>query len=311
MELKWAQKICRSLNELRKGKACNPRLLYFFSKLATSDQTRYLMGNKDLSRQMTHWLEQTSKRKKARENYSSKRIRADEWHDDYQNKHSGVKDMNFSCLVQADQSTDVHLGNHDDTNARGESDVSKVQENMLDNGLAEYENFETGDVTHRLDMAPSKSLVSVQVEGFVQNSPIKIVLTPQKDRMDTCWRGNDRLKFELLKQFIEDCPDPNLGKVTSGFRSQIEKQCSYLKNNEVFHNGKMQMWKEFTKIGTMADKLIRTGFEGQRDKGKRNGKKENGLFMIIRQVVGADAESFEVKERIDEIMAVAKTYMKN
>ena len=129
--------------------------------------------------------------------------------------------------------------------------------------------------------------------------------------MDTCWRGNDRLKFELLKQFIEDCPEPNLEKVKSGFKPHILEQCSYLKNNKVIHKGKMQMWKEFTKIGTMADKLIRTGFEGQRVVGNKNGNYNTGLFMIIRQVVGADAESFEVKERIDDIMAAAKTYMKN
>ena len=136
---------------------------------------------------------------------------------------------------------------------------------------------------------------------------------------------NDQLKMQLLEQFISCCTDPLLLLSTKGMRNKLDEQCAQLRDGledrdgsrwivklqTVMYEGSRVSWKQITSFKTMAEKMERSGLEGQ---GWKNGKtNKTGLWNLILSFVGdtdADTVSTDTVHCLQaEIMAEARKFL--
>ena len=147
-----------------------------------------------------------------------------------------------------------------------------------------------------------------------------VFTTPVKNSKSST-NFDDPLKLQLLEQFISCCTDPLLLTSSRGMRSKLEGQCSQLRDGlkdkdgigwvvepqTVMYEGSRVSWKQLTSFKTMAEKMERSGLEGQ---GWKDGKtNKTGLWNLIFSVVGEGGSTDTVRCLQAEIMSEARKFL--
>ena len=271
----WATKIVDLFHTMRTKAThiANPIICKELADISIALDGCYLMGNKKLERQLAFWIG-LEKKRTARARGEIVVIPPEEIHDKLEKSRKEL------AAQRAKQGR-----------------VSAVDETELS------EKFEDN-----LQESTTVAVNHVEVEVDV-DAPINITITrtPQKStRFSTTW--DDELKFQLLSQYIEKCSNPMVPLHPNKKRkAQIEVQCQQLRNEEVEYEGTMKKWKEISSSDTMANQMFRQGFDLQNWRAKR--EPSRGLHAIIQKVVGDEGTSETVKQKMPEILAMAKEYM--
>ena len=285
IQINWTEKICEQIDRLRTIKHLNnPNITMSFTSLAKKYGDKFLMGNINIIHQMKHCLQQDE----SIENVGQKQSVVSANH--------AFEEFNKEMHRLKRNDRDVEE-NQCETNACKKQKLSIEEENLEKNDTSKELSFTA--VTEEENEI--RELVSATIKINCKKEKLfngHIVKTPKKENRAKVTLQNDKIKIQLLSQYLEKTSNPLLKEDEKmGFKPALRLQCLELRNGVrgdkdwiispqkiSVENGETYYWRQICQVESMVDIMYRKGFQDQGD-WRKCSRKENGLFQLIEDYI--------------------------